>query len=211
MSQAKKNPKYTTPKGVLSFPYLNTPDTKYVEEGVYQADLIVDADEAQPLIKQLEAQLDDFIQELQKETGKRQNRKKFRLPFEEHEEDETKIVFKMRQNAIVKGSPVNLLFYDASRKKVSEPPLIRGGSVVKIAGTSRPYVSGANKGLTLSIVAVQMIELSEGGLSSREGSDFGFEDEEGYSADADEPPFTDEPEGFEEEPDEEFDDENGDF
>ena len=209
MSQAKKNPKYTTPKGVLSFPYLNDPDTKYVEEGVYQADLIVDADEAQPLIEQFEAQLTTFIKELEQETGKRQNRKKFRLPYEEHEEDETKIVFKVRQNAIVKGAPVSLLFYDAKGQKVTEPPQILGGSVVKIAGTSRPYVSGANKGLTLSIVAVQMIELSDGGLSNRQGSDFGFEDEEGYSADADEPPFTGEPEGFEEE--EEFDDQEGDF
>lgn len=206
MSKAK-NPKYTSPRGVLSFPYLNKPDTKYVEEGVFKADLVVDAEEAKPLMKQLEDQLDDFIKEMEKETGKRQNRKKYRLPFEDHEEDDSKIVFKVKQNAVVKGSPVKLLYYDASRKKVLEPPLIRGGTVAKIAGTSRPYNTGANRGITLSISAVQMIELSDTDESSVDGANFGFEEEDGYKAE--EVPFTEEPSGFDD--DEEFEDENGDF
>lgn len=201
-----KNPSYTSPKGILAYPYLNTPDTKFVEEGVFKADLIVDAEEAEPLIKQLDKQLDNFIKQMEKETGKRQNRNKFRLPYEDHEEDETKIVFKMKQSAKIKGRSINLLYYDANKNKVVKPPLIRGGSVVKIAGTSRPYVKGTNKGLTLSIIAIQMIELNEGDASTLDVSAFDFEEEEGFIAD--ETPLIEEPDDFEDESD--FDD-DGDF
>ena len=204
-----KHPKYTTPKGVLSYPYLNSPDTRFVEDGVFKADLIVDINDAQPLIQQLDNQLNEFVKQMEQETGKRQNRKKYRLPYDEHEEDETKIVFKVKQNALVKGKPIKLLYYDASRTKVLNPPNIFGGSVVKIAGVSRPYASGANKGITLSISAIQMLELTDDYASTADGSNFGFEEEDGFTVESSSDQFDESHnnKAIEDEPE----DENGDF
>ena len=45
-------------------------------------------------------------------------------------------------------------------------PPIYGGSTLKLAGTIYPYVAGGNKGVSLQLAGVQIVELSQGETSS---------------------------------------------
>lgn len=199
----KKNTKFTTPRAVASYPYFNKPDTKFDEEGVYKADLKIALEDGQELIELCDKELEAFIAELTNKTGKKQNRSKFRVPYE-IDEDEGTVTFKVKQNAQIKGKPVTIVIYDSKGKRIANPPLIRGGSTVKVSGTIRSYESGANKGVTLSISAVQLIKLSEG-ADLENGDRFGFgEEDDGYSQDADQ--FDHEPDGYEADEDDNNDD-----
>lgn len=213
-----KNPKYTTPRAVASYPYFNKPD-EFKGDVRYKAELIVDREEAAPLMAQCEEALRSCIEKHNKQItdgdkkGKKLSLKKALangLPWEDHEDDEDKIVIKVKQNAEVNGEKVTLTIYDSKGKRIKKPPIIRGGSVVKVAGTIRGY-EGFGGGVTLSISAVQVIELSQGGSDLEDGSGFGFgEEEEGFEAD--ESAFQEEPEGFEaDEADEADEDEEEDF
>ena len=196
-----KNPKYTTPKARAAYPWLNKPDTKFVSDGVFKTDLILSAEAAEPLIEQVDNALKAYAVRLQEETGKKQNIKKFRVPYEENEDGT--YTFKVKQNAKINGEDVTLVFFDAKGKRLENPPAIFGGSIVCAAGTIRGYNSGANKGVTMSINAVQIIELSKGG-SGGDADSFGFgSDEGGFEAGDDEKtPFESYPEADTE--DEEF-------
>ena len=41
---------FTTPKGIAQYPWLSKPDTKFSEEGDYKVNLILNAEEAAPII-----------------------------------------------------------------------------------------------------------------------------------------------------------------
>lgn len=205
MSKAK-NPKYKTGKARASYPFFNKPDTKFDEDGVYKADLVMTEEVAQPLIDAIDARLKDFIQELQDRTKKKQDPKKFRVPYEYTEDG--KVLIKVKQSAQFEGEPVKLLIYDSKGKLIANPPIIRSGSEVKVAGTIRTYESGANKGITLSISAVQIITLANGsGGDVEDGSRFGFEEEEDGFDGSQANTFEDDPEDLDPEAtDEELDD-----
>lgn len=200
-----KNPKYTTPKAVASYPYFNKPD-EFKGSNRYKADLVIDREDAAPLIEQCEETLKKFIESHNAaidngdKKGKKLNLKKALaggLPFDDHEEDEDKVVFKVKQNAEVNGEKVKLIFYDAKGQRIKKPPIVRGGSIVKVAGTIRGY-EGFGGGVSLSISAVQIIELAEGGAASADN--FGFGEEDGFEYEEGTP------DGFdEEEHDEDFD------
>ncbi|QFU04556.1 hypothetical protein FIU82_05940 [Pseudoalteromonas sp. THAF3] len=200
-----KNPKYTSPRAIASYPYLNKPD-EFKGACRFKADLVMDRDVAAPLIEKCEDALKAFVEKHNEQVadgskkGKKLNLKKALatgLPFDEHEEDEDKVVFKVKQNAVVNGDKVRLVYYDAKGTRIKKAPIIRGGSTIKVSGTIRGY-EGFGGGVTLSISAVQIIDLSEGGADLEDGSAFGFEEEDGFEADAYE-------EGFEEDEDGSFD------
>ena len=195
---AAKNPKYTTPKCRASYPYFNKPD-EYKGSERYKADLIVDREEAAPFMEKCEEVLKKFVEthnkaiESGEKKGKKLNLKKALangLPWDDHEENEDLIVIKVKQNAEVSGDRVKLIFYDAKGQRIKNPPIVRGGSIVKVAGTIRGY-EGFGGGVTLSISAVQIIELSEGSDSDVDADNFGFGEEEGFE-------YEGTPDGFEE-------------
>ena len=159
-----KYPEFTTPPGKAISPWLNKPDTKFDEDGCYKVDLIVDAEAAQPLIDKIESRLTEFVAEVQKEARRRQNVSDYRIPYTEN--GDGTVTFKLKQNAKIKGEDVTLKFFDSKINSFTNPPVVEDGSVLAISGIIRGYVSGNNKGLTMGIHAVQIIELTR--------NDFGF-------------------------------------
>ena len=198
-----KNPKYTTPAGIAVYPSLNKPDEYNGKVTGFKVDLEMSREDAQPLIDAIEKQMKVVHKQLCEETGKKINIAKLNRPYFDHEEKDGVVVIRCKQNHEINGEPVRIIFFDAKGNRIENPPLVRGGSKLKVAGTLYGY-GGAQKGLKLTISAVQIIELAEGGDASAD--QFGFGEEDGFEADHDDDaPFdTDgEDEGFEDEDDDE--------
>lgn len=194
--------KFTSPKGIAQYPWLTKADTKFDAEGKFKTGLIVDVEAAQPLIDVIEKQIMATARELVEEAAAKGKKlaldkvaAKLKRPYAEDEEDDSKIVFRLSQNQIVQGKTISLKFFDANRKPIplDKVPAIYGGSIIRISGGARPYMKGANKGVTLDIYAVQLIQLAEGTSGN---DDYGFEEEDGYTANHEDHGFTEEPEGF---------------
>lgn len=155
---------FTTPVGTAQYPWLNKADFKFDDEGVFKADLLVDADEAKDLI--------DKINEFAKEAlGTKLS--KARMPYDT-DSDTGQVIFKTKSKFQPK-------FKDsAAQWIVKDIPQVWGGSTIRIAGSLSSYDKGANCGVKLNLNAVQIIKLSEGG---GDGDDFGAI-KDGYVASA---------------------------
>lgn len=177
---------FISPVGVARFPHLNEPDD-YKGALKYKTGLIVSREEAQSFITQCEQELKKFVESHNKSVtesgkGKKLNLQKAMvtgLPFDEHPEDDSKVIFKLSQhkeltlkkNGVEKKVEVNLIHYDSSGKVIENPPAINGGSKVQIAGSMKPY-EGFGGGISLSIYAVMIHSLAQ--REAPEASALGF-------------------------------------
>lgn len=210
---------FITPKAPAIYPKLNEPDTKFVAEGVYESKLRIDPSAEDGVIgkdkaswatiyERLEELRDGFLAEKKKELAaskdpKNKNKAKtisaadIGTPDLDNEGEETgMLVIKVKAKASGGGGDTGkkawkrkITIFDAKGKKMENPPLIYGGSELKVAVSAVPYYSPKDNvvGVTLYLEAVQVIELvSSGGGKSADS--FGFGEEEGYEA-ADEPEF----------------------
>ena len=64
------NKTFTTPKGVAYFPYISQPDTKFDEAGVYKVNLCLPKEEAEPVIKLINAEIVGGIKGLMEKSKK---------------------------------------------------------------------------------------------------------------------------------------------
>lgn len=178
--------KFVTPKGTAVWPHLNTPDTKFVAEGEYHTKLRLSAEDAQPLVKQLEAIRDAFLQEAVRKDPKV---KQYRMAdlYEEEVDDQGDLtgnyVFKFKQKAVIQtrsGSTLNMKVALFDSRKEPTDAQIGGGSELRIAGTAIGYAMPSTKmvGLSLRPNAVQVIQLS----SSASGAADAFSVEDGFVA-----------------------------
>ena len=194
---ATKIVRYVSPKGIAMYPWVLTADTAFVKEGVYHIQLECPQDDPKTteLVEKLTVILDKEHDALSKEKKKKLNK----IPFFEESEDGKHLVFKFKQNKIIKRkdgttSEVKIPLFDAKGKPITEAIKLGNGSVCRISFTVAPYYNATNKGvgLSLRLVAVQVIELVE--YSAGNAESYGFdEEEEGYEAkDADDDvPFED--------------------
>lgn len=110
----------------------------------------------------------------------------------DNEGEETgKVIIRPKMKAKVKRKDGSVqerkpVVFDAKGLKLKNPPIIGGGSKMKLAITIQPYhMESTNEvGITFYLNAVQIIELVTGGERSAEG--YGFGAEEGYEAEAEE-------------------------
>lgn len=198
-----QNFKGTTPRGVFRYPALSKPDfgTKdYPKpDGEYKAGLILSEDEAQPLIKALQAAYNEAIEQAEAEFAKLPvaTRKKLKevtkndlytIEYDKETEEPTgNLIFNFKMKASGKkrdGSEWSRkpAIFDAKGKPLAKVPEIWGGTMGKISFEAVPYfVSGTGAaGLSLRLNAAQIIELRSGG--QRDASDYGFGEEEGFEA-----------------------------
>ena len=64
--------KYTTPKGVAKYPYLDKPDTKFNPQGDYKVNLLLAKEESKKLMSLVDKEIDKKFLEVSKEVkGKR--------------------------------------------------------------------------------------------------------------------------------------------
>lgn len=188
--------KTTTPKGIASWPRLNTPDTKFDPRGKYSAKLRLEAarPDVQAFVATLEKLRDDFMAETV--AALRADKKAalaleikagdvIRVERDQETGDETGyLIFSASMYAsgerkdgskwVQKPS-----IFSAKGVKLENPPVISGGSELKLSVELEPFINQTSKTVSVSVrlKGAQVIKLSSGG--QRTFSDFGFEAEEG--------------------------------
>lgn len=180
-----KNPRYTTPKGVASYPYLTKPDTKFNPDGEYKISVEIPGEDAQDIVTFLDEQFALSVAKAKKDNpGKKI--KEGDVPYSINEDTgKVTVKFKLKAKVTPKiGDPFEQrpALFDAKGKPVGADAKVGGGSIVKVAYELIPYYTAiAGAGVSLRMKAVQIIELKEfsGGASSEA---YGFGEEEGYEA-----------------------------
>lgn len=191
----------TTPAGRAVFPHLHKPDTKYQERGVYKTKLAFEGAAATQMANLLdeyreeayEAAVEEYME--RKEVNEKVARKKVDLgydPYEEELDDEGEetgrilVNFKMYASGErddgtrwTQAPPV----FDAEGTPVESGLRIGSGSLLKIAYTPNFYYTPmAGAGVSLWLNAIQVLDLQTWGGGGN-ADDYGFEAEDGFSAD----------------------------
>lgn len=194
--ERKKLETYMSPKATAKWAVLNKPDTKFKPEGEYRVTLVIPEADAQGFIEQLDklhaAAVAEVKAQLLADPKKRLKAKTMKtenMPYSKDldgEGEETGLV-KFNFKAKASGKRKDLTewtfkprVFDAKGKPLAAGIQVWGGSVVKVAFQAKPYFVEASgqTGLTLSLQAVQVIELKTSG--GADASAFGFTEEEGY-------------------------------
>ena len=192
----------TTPKGKVAYAWLTSPDTKFYAEGVYHCQLWLSAGqpEVDAFIGELEACTQKvFEYEKAKRTPIQERKKALSIdsPFSEGcdaDGNETgELVIKAKQKAAIEykdkktGEKKKLdnlrpMFFDAQGKAIEKPPAIYPGSIVRLRVQPVPYMRAvdATCGVSLRLVAVQIVELAPSTFKGATAEECGFESEEGY-------------------------------
>jgi Single-stranded DNA-binding protein, Bacteriophage T7 len=198
-------PNFTSFKGTFKYPRLNEPDTKFKAEGEYSVKLIGRLDDpavhafVQKLMPLHEAAV-KRAEGLIKKGKKLTVNPLFNTVFDETTEEDTgeiEFTFKMAASGEYKNGPKagqkwsrKPGLFDAKGNAMVKAPSIWGGTVGKVSfevGVDREsgepgyFVPGTGAcGLSLRLLAVQIIDLVSGG--QRTAAAYGFGEEEGYSA-----------------------------
>jgi hypothetical protein len=204
MTERKKNPTGTSPKGSLKYPKLDKADlgTKDYPKpnGEYSTKLVMKAEDKatkafiatlQPHYNAAMEKAEEEFAKLKVETRKKlksvsQNSMFTTLYDKETEEPTGEIEFKFAMTASgvrkdkTKWSAKPGVF-DAKGNPITKVPEIWSGSIGKVSFEMQPYfIPGTGAaGLKLKLKAVQLIELRSGG--ARSADSYGFEaEEDGY-------------------------------
>lgn len=197
--------KLTSPKATFRYPKLNEPDygsDEYpIEGGAYSVQLVLSAEEAKPLIDQLQPHYEKALEDGQikfdglpvaqrKKHGSLKEQNFYTEEFDKETEEPTgNVIFKFKMKASGKdkktGKPWSRkpAIFDAKGKPMIGVPSIWGGTTGKVSFEVSPYfVQGqAMAGISLALNAVQIIDLRSGGGGNAES--YGFGEEEGYEYD----------------------------
>lgn len=206
MAEKQRFQKYVSPKGVAVYPWLTTPDTKFNADGEYRVKLRLAASEAEGLMKLIDTEFDKNLKAVKDEM--KSDLKKLKKvkpcadkpysPAEDEEGNETgEVEFNFKMKAIVRPKDKDPFeqsprLFDAKGKPLADVN-IGGGSEIKIAFNIVPfYTVQLGAGVSLRLLAVQVIKLVEYTGASAES--YGFGEEEGYEFedDSDDPGPTDE-------------------
>lgn len=189
--------KITTPAGTAKYPRLNTPSTKFNPEGVYEIQVVLD--ESEKSVSEFRAKLEKLEADAHA-AGKKELKpgKKLKLadsvikPVLDDEGNEVdgkfEVKAKMKASGIRKkdNSPWTMkpAIFDAKGKPAALK--VGGGSTVKVALEASPYNSPTlGCGISLRLQAVQVIDLVEFSGGQDAGA-YGFGEEDGYEAPAEE-------------------------
>lgn len=171
----------TTPQGVAQYPRLNSPDTRFDENGVYKVNLVLDGDDATEMLKQVTDFRDAAVKRLHQ--GKSRPRLAMEPWVEEVDEDTGeptgRVILKCKQNAVYKDQSGKIV---ERRVQLIGPDLqptdeqVGGGSIIKCALMVTAWnVPSLGIGVSLKLRAVQVIKAN---AYSGDASSFGFRKEE---------------------------------
>ena len=171
-------------KGTARYPHITEPYKKFEPEfGVFTCDVIVDKEQADAIKATLRPLYEQELQEAQQEKpGKKLIQREF--PIEEIDGGylvKTKMEGggrKMDGGVYQRTMPL----YDSKAQPIEDDIQVWSGSEVVVAFRPHFYNSPAiGFGVTFKLEAVQILKLSEGGMSAKAASSFGFtEQEEGF-------------------------------
>lgn len=171
----------TTAIGTAQYPWVNTPSTKFVPEGEYSCNIILTKEEGEAIIKKVEPILEKKQQEQAEESGKEV--KTYELPIQlEGDTYVLKAKLKPVNGKRKDGTEFtrSLGLFDSKGNPWDRAVMIRGGSKIRL--NVRPktwFTSLLGAGVSLELLAVQVIELADGELSSQAAESFGFTEVEG--------------------------------
>lgn len=174
---------YTSPKGTAVWPRIDTPDTKFDEDGVFSCKLHVSEGDFKAFEAQINKQVEaDYKAECASQ-GKDKLRRAASCPLRITDDGDYEIYAKQKAKVHTKSKGTlefSIAAYDSQGKKI-ETPKIGSGSTLKMAvEVNTWFVPSQGFGYTLRLRAVQVIDLVEYGVG--EGSvGFGFgAEEDGY-------------------------------
>lgn len=184
----RKKQLIVTPRGVLIYPHLNSPDYEFDDAGVYQTKLRLTGTDAEKFKAFCEDQQKQAAAEA-KEEGKFKGKGKVPLaplPFTEDDDGNLIFNFKMKASGTTRNGEQftrSPKLFDAAGKPCNDAR-VGGGTVARVSFEPYRYyakmVGGA--GVSLRLEAVQIIELQEWS-SGRNAEGYGFEQEDGFSVD----------------------------
>lgn len=162
-----------TPIGEFLHPWLNSPDTKYNEDGLFHTDLILGGQEAQDLKAIIDAAAQAAYDELTDDL-KPADKKKWGLyvPYEIDEDDEGNetgyIRFSFKQNAKITNrktgetKDVKIAIHDSKDQETKVA--VYSGSEGRIMFSMRPIkmTSAKEAGIRLDFAKVQVTKLKQG-------------------------------------------------
>jgi len=181
--------KIVSPEGISQYAWLTQPDTKFDTDGHYKVNLIVPFDKAQPLIKQINAEMEASLK-IAKEKNKGKTIKLANPPYEEEMDEKNvptgNIIFKFKRKAQIiakdgKVIPFKVAIFDSSGKPLIDTNVWSGSEMKVSAELVHWFTAMAGAGVSLRLRAVQITKLVEGGSGNAEG--YGFNNVEGgYTA-----------------------------
>jgi DNA-directed RNA polymerase len=173
MANSDKYVNFATPKGVARFPKIIEPDTKgKYADNKHKTELIMSAEDLKAFKAKAAAAAKQLLPGV----------KNPKLPFKVSTDKKTGETVE----SFIAKSTKKPWIGDAKKTPIN-PKNIGPGSVLKIGGSFAAYEKGPNKGITAYLDAVQVIELKEGFDASAL-----FNEEDGYVADEEAAPFSDE-------------------
>lgn len=184
MAEYKKKQKYNSPVGVAGYCWLNKPDTKFDDDGVYTVKLILEGDDAVAFQTVIDGLVDAAWDELTDDwtNGKKKGHTKY-YPYKAEEDDEGdptgRTIFNLKQNAVIKTKKgerieIKIPLYDRFGRKTTKA--IFSGSQIECEFSTRSWVQSKDKevGITLDLAAVLVRKFadSSGGGQTAEGRGF---------------------------------------
>lgn len=183
-----------TPKGeITGFSAIFVPSTKFNKEGTYSANIILSKEEGEKLLAQIKSvQIEEF-----KNFKKGKNDKCIEITAvkklttvdeetgQEIDDEEGRYVLKTSAKAkITEGKPTNkIVVFDAKGHPVKTAK-IGEGTIARLKLNLVGYCVGGKVGVSVRLVAVQIIKLVEYVGKANEASFDGFEiEEDGYEFD----------------------------
>jgi hypothetical protein len=192
MATKRKKVLVVTPIGAGVWPHLHSPDTKFDKDGVYRVQLAYDADsdEAQALVKQIDAWVTTAITEENKrlvEDGKKAKAphlfKRADLPYKMELNDEGEETgrmlfnFKLKAKGKTREGEVferRVALYMKGGAPLPKDKKIGGGSKLQVSYEPNPFFTGGlGAGVSLRMEAVMVHELVE--WAQRDASGYGFD------------------------------------
>lgn len=180
---------FTTPKGFALWCSNIEPQRKFNEKGDLTTNLILNPNEPEvkEFIKILEdlrdTAFEDTIKNLGAVKGKQIKKRDVTQPdIDQHGNETGMVVVKMKLKDVDEkkdlGKQYQIETYDAKKTKLTNPPRVGNGSLIRCAGYANPYYMASTKEVGVSLIwqKLQIIELNEIG-----GSDL-FGEEDGYIA-----------------------------
>ena len=148
---ANKLPIHVTPEGTAAWPWLNTPDTRYDADGVYQVKMIFNKKDINPIQKIVEPLMN----------GGKHNPIKDELDDQKQPTGNYVVNFKLKAKVKTKTGDTftqKPILLNSLGNRVIDP--IGAGSKLKIAYQAIPFNQGAG-GVTMRIQKVRIITLVE--------------------------------------------------
>jgi hypothetical protein len=173
--EKKKAQILLSPKAPVMYPFITIADTKHKSDGVYRVDLILD-----PKDKEHKG----FLTKLKALVPYDENGKPGNPPYKPQLHPETKeptgkYVVRFKSNFPPKQ-------FDSQKNKIEHDKIMANDSIVKVAFIPNVYRNVVGKtGLKLYLRAVQIFDFKE--WFGADAGYYGFEAEEGYMAEPDNP------------------------